>query len=65
MDLFELNEKLLSELKNGQTVENLVEYILCDFNMTSAIVTKYYAKSINTSRSTQKRLVREYVQRLN
>ena len=64
MDLSELNTMLIAELEKGQTVENLVEYVLDDVNRTSAIITKHYGKSINTMRPTQKRLVREYIKTL-
>ncbi|WP_421715817.1 hypothetical protein [Arcobacter arenosus] len=65
MDIFELKEKLQSELEKGQTIENLVEYVMCDFNSVQTIITKHYAKSMSSTRTTtQRRLVREYIQDL-
>ncbi|WP_428024439.1 hypothetical protein [Arcobacter sp.] len=61
MDLFELKNKLRIELDNGQTIENLVEYVICDFDKTNTIITKHYAQSINIRHSTKKRLIREFI----
>ncbi len=64
MDFFELRDKLKDELKGGQTIENLVEYVLCDYMMTTAIITKYFAKSINIRKQTQRRLIKEFIEEL-
>ncbi|PHR72109.1 MAG: hypothetical protein COA66_07865 [Arcobacter sp.] len=64
MDLLDLNARLRAELEKGQLASNLVDYILNDFTMTRAIVTKHYGRYGNIGKQTQKRLVREYIEEL-
>jgi len=64
MDLEELKKKLKEQLEKGQTVENLIDYVLCDFTMMNIIITKYHGVFSNVKRNTQKRLVKEFINEL-
>lgn len=61
MEIIELTKKLSNELEKGQTVDGLIDYILCDFTMTNTIITKYHGVFNNIRRSTQKRLIKQFI----
>lgn len=64
MDLYELKDKLSAELKKGQTIENLADYVLSDFVMTNSIITKHFGEFKSIRRNTQKRLIKEFISEL-
>jgi len=64
MDTYELKEILQRELSQGQTVDNLIEYVFGSKDIENTIITKHYGHSIRINHNRKKKLIKEYIESL-
>ncbi len=64
MDMHEVKETLQRELSQGQTVDNLIDYVFGYKDIENSIICKYYGYRITINHNRKKKLIKEYIEEL-